>query len=414
MTKILTILLLFVWNNLTPVRASIPSPEALIYGTVQIADTILQNENIPIDITLRVGNQTIAHYTMGDRLTAANHYVLRIPIDNQIPSAPGTVKTGEMARLFIANSEAYWTSETQITPQSTLTIPEPGAVQSLNLKTPALPCRSSQSGSLLSVSTFGGQPSCALLNQHFIVQSGHIVVWNGGQGPLSGTITIEKNGIFRITANANLSLGRIILAGGTLDLDANLLLGNLEQNQNSIIDFSAGTMASITKIQTPSHLSLILMGAGTLKVLDSWTLAGSVVSNSVTLDLRGTQLNLGQDLTLSQPLLITNASTQLQLSHDVTLTTNQPIEIGSLQLNGYHLSLGSLQTDLILYDPLILEEKEQFNTGLADVTFGGHLTLKEGHLLSQGGVLNLKQGASFEGGILSSQEPSFTMKDPYK
>ncbi len=72
--------------------AKIPEPDNIIYGVA--------GEDA-VTITLEVGGEQIAFYTMGDNPDAGVFFVLRVPMDTMQPYTPGTARSGDDALIFI-------------------------------------------------------------------------------------------------------------------------------------------------------------------------------------------------------------------------------------------------------------------------------------------------------------------------
>jgi len=109
---VLTILLCF---SATGAKASIPEPDNIIYGIAR---------HDAVTITLRIDDQTIASYTMGDNPDAGEFYILRVPMDAIDPIAPGSARPDYEADLYVNDGQA---------PFASLTLGDRGSVYRLDM-----------------------------------------------------------------------------------------------------------------------------------------------------------------------------------------------------------------------------------------------------------------------------------------
>ena len=96
--------------------AKVPEPDNIIYG--------MATEDASV-ITLKVGNETIASYTMGSNQDAGNYYILRVPLDALDPQEPGTARPDDIAEIYV-NDE----SQAAV---SSIIIGKRGNIQIINL-----------------------------------------------------------------------------------------------------------------------------------------------------------------------------------------------------------------------------------------------------------------------------------------
>ena len=79
----------------------------------------------------------------------------------------------------------------------------------------------------------------------------------------------------------------------------------------------------------------------------------------------------------------------------MNITSNSAISAKTVELGDSRLSLGSDTSDLVLSDSLSLQDTDAFlNTGDADLTVEGDVTLANGKLKSSSGTLILRKGAT--------------------
>jgi hypothetical protein len=91
--------------------AKIPEPDNIIYGVAR--------EDAAV-ITLEIGGEQIASYTMGSTPNAGNYYILRVPMDSVDPQEPGTARPGDTADIFI-NGEALVSASLAIGSKGSIT-----------------------------------------------------------------------------------------------------------------------------------------------------------------------------------------------------------------------------------------------------------------------------------------------------
>ncbi|MEC8184996.1 MAG: hypothetical protein VX208_07915, partial [SAR324 cluster bacterium] len=164
------------------------------------------------------------------------------------------------------------------------------------------------------------------------------------------------------------------------DVNEGLIIGNADLQLNQGISISAGEVTSTAgtvAINGTSNLS-----SGTLSV-SSGTLAlgGSFEKNGGTLSLSDSSFNLLDNL---------------------TWTSDSLLEIKTLELDNFSLTLGSASSDLKIIEPLILDHSdEKLISGEADLEFSGLLNISQGELSSSNGKIQLEQGVVLSGGELT-------------
>ena len=99
------------------VDARIPEPDNIIYG---IAGTDVDT------VTLKVDDEPISTYTMGDNPDAGDYYILRVPMDALEPAEPGSAHSGD--EVYI-----YFNDETD--PAASITLGERGTIYRLDFET---------------------------------------------------------------------------------------------------------------------------------------------------------------------------------------------------------------------------------------------------------------------------------------
>lgn len=389
---------LMVWllGTLGAAGASIPEPNTILYGTASIGNVPLTRTSTWVTVSVEINSEVIDSYVMGADESAADYYVLRIPMDAVGERTPGTARAGDVATLFIDGTPAY-----------TFTIAERGTITNLDINVSqsqnVVTCTSTQSGSLFDIATFGGDVACGNPNSLFVIGDGHTVTWDGTEGSLQGTVTVHTGGVFQVTGAGVSIPGSIILNGGKLDVQSNINLTKLEQTLSSTVEVMTGVVLSVTDAFTIGATdTLTLQGAGTFRVEGSFTLNGGLDVAEGIVDVQNTTLVLGSSLDMSGATLLTNSATNLTVTNDVTLTTDQAVTIQTLTLNNHRLTLGSASTDLVVHTAVVLDHSnEQIITGDADITFEGDVTMTAGTIGSTSGEVNFAQGGSLSAGNLN-------------
>jgi len=115
------------------------------------------------------------------------------------------------------------------------------------------------------------------------------------------------------------------------------------------------------------------------------------------LDIDNSTLRLNADLNKTGGTLQTSGTSITVLSN-LNITSNSAISAKTVELCDSRLSLGSDTSDLVLSDTLSLQDTDAFlNTGNADLTVEGDVTLANGKLKSDNGTLILTNGGTQSG-----------------
>ncbi len=104
----------------TPLGATLPEPDHLVYGTPTHNGEPL--ETGVVTARLVGSGESIASYTIGANPLIPGQYVLRIPIDSVDPRLPGRAREGEALQLYVDG-----------VPAGSTTVGERGTVQFLNV-----------------------------------------------------------------------------------------------------------------------------------------------------------------------------------------------------------------------------------------------------------------------------------------
>ena len=157
---------------------------------------------------------------------------------------------------------------------------------------------------------------------------------------LNGGVTINTGGLSSSGGTIS-ALGLSLGEGGTLNIQG----GNLKLS-------AGGTAVSgATLVTSDTTISL----AGTFEVEDTWN----------------------------------SSNTNLSLIADAELSSAAAIELNTLQTNGFNFILSSETTDLTIEDSLIIDSGSNggIDTGCADLTMNGPVTVSSGGITSSGGTL---------------------------
>ena len=90
------------------------------------------------------------------------------------------------------------------------------------------------------------------------------------------------------------------------------------------------------------------------------------------------------------------------------------MEIKTLDLDNYSLTLGSASSDLKIIDPLTLDHSdEKLISGAADLEFSGMLSISAGEISSTGGTISMGNSLSLSGGMLSISSGTFALGEEF-
>ena len=124
------------------------------------------------------------------------------------------------------------------------------------------------------------------------------------------------------------------------------------------------------------------------------TFGGGLNQTGGELDIDNSTLRLNADLNKTGGTLQTSG-TSITILSNLNITSNSAISAKTVELGGSRLSLGSETSDLVLSDSLSLQDTDAFlNTGDADLTVEGDVTLANGKLKSTSGTLIFRKGGT--------------------
>ncbi|MEC8342516.1 MAG: hypothetical protein VXZ71_06595, partial [SAR324 cluster bacterium] len=164
------------------------------------------------------------------------------------------------------------------------------------------------------------------------------------------------------------------------DVNEGLIIGNADLQLNQGISISAGEVTST---------------AGTVAINGTSNLSSGTLSvSSGTLALGGSFEKNGGTLSFSD--------SSITLLDNLSWTSDSLLEIKTLELDNFSLTLGSVSSDLMIIDPLTLDhEDEKLISGEADLEFTGLVNMSLGELFSSNGKIQLEQGIVLSGGKLT-------------
>jgi hypothetical protein len=202
---------------------------------------------------------------------------------------------------------------------------------------------------------------------------------------------------------------RLLVGSGSLQLPGGLSLneGALEGSGGNItlgMASTVGTSGRLDLRQSQLILQEPLEVSGALR-LDS----GSTFSGASSLQTAQAQVEVQGAVTLDA-LILDNAS-GMKLLADSQITNSYPLQLASLDLNGYTFTLGNETADLLLSGDLEinLDAGRAFDTGLADLEVTGALNLISGTLRSSGGGLTVA-GEFLSAGTLDLQNTAVSLQ----
>ena len=206
--------------------------------------------------------------------------------------------------------------------------------------------------------------------------------------------------------------GSLESSSATLSLNDNTTIASdtaIDFNQLELNDLTLTLADANTDLQISSAVTMdnpnefIITGDADLTMLSTLNIsAGGVTSTAGTLSFQGGgQLTGSGTIDFTESTWVTGSSiikhnggsfvfykTNLSLGKDTTLQSDQAINIASLELNGFILTLGDNASDLTVAASLIIDEStEGISTGDADLILKSALIMSDGILQSAGGII---------------------------
>ncbi|MDP7158861.1 MAG: hypothetical protein QF922_11690, partial [SAR324 cluster bacterium] len=130
------------------------------------------------------------------------------------------------------------------------------------------------------------------------------------------------------------------------------------------------------------------------------------LGDSGVLDLQGSVLELSGSLNVDNGTLNAVTAT-VRLLDNITFSSNNALSLGTLEMSGNALSLGSSSTDLSIENSLSLDNGTALNTGAADLTLVAPANVR-GALQSSGGTLTFREGGAIAG-VLNADNSSLAL-----
>ncbi|MDP6730529.1 MAG: hypothetical protein QF675_11155, partial [SAR324 cluster bacterium] len=217
-------------------------------------------------------------------------------------------------------------------------------------------------------------------------------------------------------------------SGGNFSLSNSsfLLLENLTWTSDSLLEIKTldldnysltlGSASSDLKIIDPLNLDhsdeKLISGAADLEFSGMLSISGGeVTSTAGTVAINGTSSLSSGTFSVSSGTLamgggfeknggtLSILNTSFSLLDNLTWTSDSLLEIKTLELDNFSLTLGSESSDLKIIDPLTLDHSnEKLISGAADLEFSGLLSISLGELSSSNGKIQLEQGVILSGG----------------
>jgi hypothetical protein len=82
-----------------------PQPDFTLWGTVYVNGTALTREDTGYTVTLEVKGQGLVRYTMGENPAYGDHYVLKVPMDDE-PAMKNKGQAGDVASIYVNGNAA--------------------------------------------------------------------------------------------------------------------------------------------------------------------------------------------------------------------------------------------------------------------------------------------------------------------
>ncbi|SVB44492.1 uncharacterized protein METZ01_LOCUS197346, partial [marine metagenome] len=263
---------------------------------------------------------------------------------------------------------------------------------------------------------------------------GGLTLEDGLLSSTGGTVSLEKGGelsggSFDVT-DSTLKLGdNFTKTGGTLTTtddgtvlelmnnlsmtsDTAISIKELELSDNTLTLGSDTTDLTVTDPITLNEeseeiftQSADLTLKGTLSVDDGFfdsssgtiSLIGGMTQTDGTVNITHSTLKLNDDLSKTGGTMVTT-NTSIVVLESLTLTSDSSVSAATIEWSEsddtIKLTLGSETSDFTLSDVLLMDDANaQLDTGDADLTVEGYVTLSEGKLESTGGTLTFSNGA---------------------
>ncbi|MEC7630051.1 MAG: hypothetical protein VX396_02710, partial [SAR324 cluster bacterium] len=230
-------------------------------------------------------------------------------------------------------------------------------------------------------------PNSTLVIGNQFSKSGGSVILAGTNLQLYSDLSLTGNTLLSFQS-LELNQKKLTLSNGESDLEVHSLL--------EIDDVNEGLITGDADLKLNQGISIIAgevnSSAGTVAI------NGTSILSSGTLSISSGTLALGGSFEKSGGTLsFTNSS--FSLLSNLIWTSDSLLEIKTLDLDNYSLTLGSASSDLKIIDPLILDHvDEKLISGAADLEFSGLLNISLGEVSSSTGKIQLEQGVILSGG----------------
>ncbi|MEC8156898.1 MAG: hypothetical protein VX080_07880, partial [SAR324 cluster bacterium] len=241
---------------------------------------------------------------------------------------------------------------------------------------------------------------------------------------LSGGKLTVPNSTLAIGNQFNKTGGSVILAGTNLQLYSNLSLTSntllsvqsLDLNQQKLTLSDGESDLEIQNLLEIDHVNEgLITGDADLKLKQGISIsAGEVISTAGTVAIKGASSLSNGMLSVSSGTLALGGSfeknggtlsfsdSSFTLLDNLSWTSDSLLEIKTLELDNFSLTLGSASSDMKIIDPLTLNhEDEKLISGEADLEFTGLVNMSLGELFSSNGKIQLEQGIVLSGGKLT-------------
>jgi len=106
-------------------NALIPEPPNIIYGIVTVDGETVSRTKTQVKVQLSVNSNVIKTYTLGDSISAGDHFILTANIDALEPRSPNSVRVGDNAEIILL-------VDNEVALQSSLVIQNRGTIRRLD------------------------------------------------------------------------------------------------------------------------------------------------------------------------------------------------------------------------------------------------------------------------------------------
>ncbi|MDP7156760.1 MAG: hypothetical protein QF922_00855, partial [SAR324 cluster bacterium] len=220
-----------------------------------------------------------------------------------------------------------------------------------------------------------------------------------------------------LTSDASITVNQLSLSGKALNLLSEFTLSiqdNVSLESSEHLNSGSGSI----KLQS----GLVVSGGQLGSTGGTITIQEGIVFEDGTLELTDSIVEIGGEFKKTGGASDLSGTT-LQLLDNLTLESNEVLEVESLDLNDYALTLASATSHLTVKQPITIDAvSEGISTGEADLRIhvdeGGtspSLSISSGFLTSSGGEFSVYGVSSLSGsGVLNLDNSTLTLEDRFE